>query len=48
MFVTPETEIPETPKVPLKEPDDTEYHMAQVALDDEIEAQNNTVTDMNK
>lgn len=46
--MTPETEIPSAPKVLLEEPDDTEYHMAQVALDEEIEALNNTVTDTNK
>jgi len=35
--VTSETIVPEMPKKPLQEPDDSQYHLEVAAVNDEIE-----------
>jgi hypothetical protein len=45
IYVTPETEIPSPPVKLVEEPDDVEYHLAIVALDEQNEELNLLVTE---
>ena len=47
-YVTPETVIPEMPKVVLNEPDDVVYHMKQVQLNEQIEELRANINEQNK
>ena len=46
--MTEETMIPAMPARILAEPDDVEYHMTQMKLDEQIEECNEQLKDLNK